>query len=829
MTKLAVSCLLMLLSSSSILASNRFSFDAFEIFPVDAPVNICSADLNGDGIADLATNGPCISILFGIGNGTFRTMVRYVPDPARDEYQSLVVADFNKDGATDLSMVSHDYPPMLVIALNDGSGGFEPGILIAPTAYAGGPQSLALSDFNGDGNEDVALLYRDSTPDFVSIFLGNGDGTFQPEIVTAIPTDYTSLKNICAADFNGDGDADVAFADSYSLSLIVLLGRGDGTFRTGPVCSDLPETPGVMSVADVDLDGDWDIATNGNDYYESDYYFYVLLNAGDGGFDDLYTSPPQSYLYGDPKGIFASDLDGDGDADMVVLHWYHVTLFENDGAGVYALIGGYETNMDPRACVGDFDRDGDSDIAYASSNNDATILLNNGDTTFRDADYYLKSEITALSSADFNRDGKPDLAASTFYGKLAIYLGDGEGALQETANYVSSPEAQWVDIADYNADAFADIAISNGYQNTVSILLGNGDGTLRPKTDYAAGGVAVQICSADLDGDGAVDLAAANVAPSQISVLFGNGDGTFRAPVAYASPADLPQPYSICAADFDGDGDADLAVGAYETTWRAISLGVFMNNGDGTFQSPALYHSTRTRRVIASDVDHDGDVDIVALHSEGIAIHLNNGYGTFSVLAEYALGYADSFCLSDFNLDGKLDIAACGGFSYTVWVNGLHLLAGNGDGSFTPQQTFFGLGHGRLVAGDLENDGDPDLIIADSYRIMVTHNLASVATAIGGEAAMPALPFLSQNFPNPFNPSTTFRVSLSTPGHARIVAYDSAGRLVAVIADRYFPAGVSEIVWHGRDERGEALASGVYFARMTMNGRALAKKVLLLR
>jgi hypothetical protein len=103
------------------------------------------------------------------------------------------------------------------------------------------------------------------------------------------------------------------------------------------------------------------------------------------------------------------------------------------------------------------------------------------------------------------------------------------------------------------------------------------------------------------------------------------------------------------------------------------------------------------------------------------------------------------------------------------------------------------------------------------------------ATGVGVEAAMPGRFVLAGSAPNPFNPSTTLTYSLATRGPAELKIYDPAGKLVRVLVDRIEEAAVHTARWDGRDENGQALASGVYLARLVAGGRAAELKLVLLK
>ncbi|MBA3914295.1 MAG: VCBS repeat-containing protein [Acidobacteriales bacterium] len=211
-------------------------------------------DFNNDGIPDLALQvvlcpGPCISVLFGNGDGTFQspitmTLSEYIED--------VVVGDFNGDGNLDViweSSVSVDAH----VLLGNGDGTFSPGPVYI--LYGTGPDSLAIGDLNADGILDLV-----STGGYyASVFLGNGDGTFGPNMKFSIAFGGEATR---IADMNGDGIPDLVFpsGDTPTTSNIaIVLGRGDGTF--GPeTFFPSGESGYALAVADFNRDGQPDVA-----------------------------------------------------------------------------------------------------------------------------------------------------------------------------------------------------------------------------------------------------------------------------------------------------------------------------------------------------------------------------------------------------------------------------------------------------------------------------------------------------------------------------------------------------------------------------------------
>jgi hypothetical protein len=289
--------------------------------------------------------------------------------------------------------------------------------------------------------------------------------------------------------------------------------------------------------------------------------------------------------------------------------------------------GGNRANS---VAVADVNGDGRLDLLVANvcesigncANGLVSVLLGNGDGTFQPAVSYASGGYSAYSVVvgDVNGDGKPDLlvanacnsASNCTNGVIGVLLGNGDGTFQAAVSYGSGgTSSNAVAVADVNGDGKPDVIVSNFYagngnysQSTVGVLLGNGDGTFRAAVSYDPGGVyAVSVGVGDVNADGKPDLLVAsqcvsstNCANGTVGVLLGNGNGTFQSPVTYASGG--ANATSIALGDFNGDGKPDLAVSNQcATSINCFSVngtvGILMNNGDGTFQSHHRDHIGR--------------------------------------------------------------------------------------------------------------------------------------------------------------------------------------------------------------------------------------------
>ena len=280
---------------------------------------IATADFNSDGNTDLAILGSAnnVTILLGNGDGTFT--IGSTP-PLDQAPSGLVVGDWNGDGIPDLAVTNLSGNELTVL-LGSGDGSFSAG---TTTPFATEPSTIVAGDFNGDGKLDLAALTVSGFYEIVSVFLGNGDGTF----TQAQTPSYTSLDltGLAVADFNGDGKLDLAIS-TFLGGIDVLLGNGDGTFMA-TVFTATPDlvqgarfAPGSIVVGDFNGDGKADLGVadgNGND---STLGPAILIGNGDGTFT-VEGPYPGSYTYSTLAG---ADFNGDGEMDLVYVSGYTST------------------------------------------------------------------------------------------------------------------------------------------------------------------------------------------------------------------------------------------------------------------------------------------------------------------------------------------------------------------------------------------------------------------------------------------------------------------------------------------------------------------------
>jgi hypothetical protein len=343
----------------------------------------------------------------------------------------------------------------------------------------------------------------------------------------------------------------------------------------------------------------------------------------------------------------------------------------------------------------------------------------------------LTTKDQAIAVGDFNNDGYLDYVVANSDGTAAatIMLGNGDGTFRQGATYSINPYPEAAVVADFNGDGNLDIAFANSSGNGITILLGNGDGTFavaaNPNVGYAAG-----LAVGDFNGDGIPDLAVSNNPSNyQVTILLGNGDGTFTTGSSITVPAWSLAPEGVVAADFNLDGKTDLAITSTDTYTPSYTVTILMGNGDGTFTLGQSYATGAADLSVASgDFNGDGIPDLATAnrYDDTVTILIGNGDGTFTAGTTVPTGSGPFAIISgDFNGDGFVDLATANYSASTITI-----LLGNGYGEFSgsPASLITGDGPIGIISGDFNGDGAPDFITANFRATQSSILLQSVVT-----------------------------------------------------------------------------------------------------
>lgn len=654
----------------------------------------------------------------------------------------ILAVDLNKDGYIDVIATGVTDPTTKAtgvgVFLSKGDGTFKPGVVYAMTTST--TQAFIVDDLNGDGIPDILVPNTAGGGTQMTALLGKGDGSFTTGPSTAITltlpvTLYGVGEPIATGDFNGDGKIDVLTADGK-----LYLGKGDGSFGAGTQV--LPTSYAITTayaVGDFNGDGKLDVAELSTGINPSGTVT-VFLGKGDGTFTQgfAYDSVPEG------TAMVATDIDGDGNVDLVVGR-------SSNGAFGAAGLGNQST----------------ANTWYYQ------VLMGHGDGTFNAPSVTLTSAAgaadqnptwTTYATADFNTDGRLDLLLPLAAGNgssgpigFSVSPGVGTGAFGSPIVSTASFTPSMVAAADLNGDGNIDaVGVgSNGSGPIVGVLFGHGDGTLNGELDYSLPDSGTGVVIGDFNGDGLPDIAVAVACDSSctsgVYILYGRSDHTFTTPALInSSPAlnDGATQMIMTAGDINGDGLTDLVVvdagfisGNGLTTPGVIHVYLGKSNNSFASGSPAvpnLYFSD----VVLADLNKDGKLDIVAGATDQnintqVIVLLGHGDGTFSAATQTLIsgGQADPapvLAVADFDGDGNPDVAffLAGDFS--------GVLFGAGNGTLPTQvkmPIFSPIFPGAVKAVDLNGDGKPDLMFADANTPGVVSMINQWGLAAGGGSA----------------------------------------------------------------------------------------------
>jgi hypothetical protein len=683
-------------------------------YALRSPSGLVVADVTGDAIADVVTLAYTegysrgLYVFPGVGDGTLGS-------PATTSLSTLVdfVAAADLDGDGDLDLVARDVEGVAVM-LNQGGGAFGPlARYVGTGSYL--VSAIAIADLDRDGNADVIGAYYAS--DEVEVRRGNGDGTF------GAPARYAtgpSPQGVAVGDVDGDGDADVFTAnygrtpDWYNpRSVSVLLGAGDGTLGAHAEFT-AGMTPRSLAVADFDGDGLADAVTADSNSAS----LSVLRATGGGalGVPTRYESP------GAPWAVHAAQLDAGGSVDLIVLDQLSRTLSTALGLGNGTFAAPRKApfaRYPDSVAAGDVTGDGLTDlVATTGVSQDVTVALGNGDGTFtgsftvavpgspENGRLVVVGQLDGAGAADavvLNKNTR----------QLSVLLSSGS-ALVLDATYPVTGRTEGVAIGDLNEDGLPDVVVASpdpmSAAGGIGVFLGTGGGALSTETVHGVAGDPWAVALGDVNGDQHLDVV---LLADDLRVLLGDGTGALGAPAAFPK-ASFPGPAygddSVALADLDHDGDLDVVA-----TDGADFAQVFLNGGAGAFGSAATYSVGAAPDGIAlGDVDGDGNVDAVSADRDGQTLTLLRGHGD----GTFATGIARSGFLSpgqplvtDLDADGFGDVVVA-----DAGTGSLPIALGSPSGLAGWTAVFMGSRPSDLAVADLDGDGRPDLVAIASER-----------------------------------------------------------------------------------------------------------------
>lgn len=552
-------------------------------------------------------------------------------------------------------------------------------------------------DLDSDGDNDI-LASKSSSP----VWYENiARGTFATSRPYGLGDCSFPDASHVAVDLDGDGDIDLLggaeWCENQSQTSTFVRHPGFGPSER------------ILDVADIDDDGDMDVLSRDN-------HLSVYRNVGTKGAArfEKHNLPASNGI----QTAYFADLDGDADYDIFVGngHW------RENVDGVYSAASRFvDVDANGRIFPFDVDDDGAADLLVQNYDRVLKLYRNNGNATFGEPQLVDRTWLLSIASADFDGDGDMDLYSSRSRYEFT-WFEYGKGGNLVPHRIVSGIPSQHISFGDFNGDGLDDILSLEGIEHFNATVVGwrqnLGDGQYGRRKDIGGRfddrGRAFPF---DVDDDGDLDVIVQSHPGFDWYKNSGLGD------FALEDSIDLPVSFtkSVYRSDFDQDGIDELLVGGNCTHTDPFGWDCFLgwvNPGpDGFTLHPAIDEPSDL--AVSSDLDGDGDEDILSISQSALVWFRNDGPQGFDYPDDDILGFVadDPFWTAleavDLDADGDQDavLAADGSI---VWFENL-----DGKGTFPADDPTWiadllqGSSTLELEVADLDVDGDLDLIVAE--------------------------------------------------------------------------------------------------------------------
>lgn len=690
------------------------------------------SDLDGDGNLDFITgnnaNAAALTILYGKADGTFETAVVM---PLNIYAGTVAAGDLNHDNKPDL-VIASNYQNRMATIVNLGSRQFAAPIITIPPDPPntfGEFVNVEIGDFNGDGNNDVVALQGSNNKKIRFFHYGS-----QGELIGFSSIRLSNLNNntegsIFMGKLNSDNLMDlVVFSESGGVrSINFVYGQSNGPLSLSNSIY-LSDKLYSICINDLDGDGDNDLAIGlYDDTTPIRHSILLLTNSGnwaiDGNWSPLLDNPIILDYPFPPYGVTAGDFNNDGIMDLATLLYGDIIMI-NRGLGGMQYSEGvyYAVSPSSRIFAEDFNHDNRMDLltasAYTVNLNRINVVLNDNLQGFKAPRAILWGS-NYIGASDFNDDGFPDLLTAygsdfTFTSTFNFLQNDysRSGFFLPEVYYDTPRSMKGLNIGDFNGDGKKDVVTNHDFNDRcLGVYFNTGAGVFAqpPIRTTFTGGV-LNTAVADFNLDGKDDVFAVD-SSNKAYVMLSNGNGTFSP--AMGSPFNVSSyNYDYRVADFNNDSFSDII----------SSEGVFAGDGTGRLVRTSLTLPSIYRTVVA-DFNRDGNVDIAGISNDEqlgsalIGIFGNGQGGISGIFTKPFSGdllTVNSIAAADFDLDGYPDMAISMRQEDVYGRNepgNLVVIHSTGSNSGWRQPLYHGIGLAseKIVTGDFNADGKPDI------------------------------------------------------------------------------------------------------------------------
>ena len=825
---------------------------------VDKLGQIQVVDFNQDSSLDIAYASLSLNEfgLFqndGVGSFTQHALVQDV-----EEYADFEIADLDSDGDMDICYIPSEWTNMNWYR-NEGSGNFSKQVIDEEFVNY---SSIDVVDMDRDGDMDLLL----GQPYFPSIFLYENDGTqqFTPKNIDYVTDPYADWFNnpeICAIDFDGDGDLDIfeAYQSYYAPGWYQNDGNQNFTYSTFGLtaCEScfLEYLEGAIAT-DLDKDGDADIVNGefGN--------ISIYENSGEMTFSESTLELNSSKLL-----LCTGDLDGDygidiiaADVDNCEISWFRNGYSWDKYGQIMHFSPKYKTVI-AKGLLGansvfsaDMDNDGDMDVvSTAEPVNSIYLHTNDGLGNFTsDTIFTTIQGLQDARSADLDNDGDMDIILND-RNNLLWQESTTEGFILQNSIIKYNNNIRSFLTADLDFDGDLDLVTTGDDRDNDKLIVheNTGSGQFIDHMIFPNNRPLISLLITDMDQDGKQDILTSHYTgpSSEITWHRNLGDLSF---CSHLLTSEAQYPFHLSAADLNGDGRIDIVSNWYESKLVWYGRDDYENYLEHTIAEKAYLNS-----IVTEDMDLDGDIDILTVSEEKSVIgwYENDGKGNFTpyVITTEADGACD-ICATDIDGDGDPDVVSASNQDRKVrWYCNVMQPVANfkadtllGEVPLTVQ--FYDSSSGVRTSwlwnfGDGETSTERNPIHTyteqDSFTVTLSLNgpngscmdkkdnyiITLEPSAVTNDMNnLPQKYQLYDNYPNPFNPTTHIQFDLPQTSRVEICVYDIQGKIVDQLLNEKYPAGQHEVQWNAANH-----PSGIYFIRMTSDKFTETRKCLLLK